>query len=67
MTDGMPGAVLLPPVQVEELLRTLVKGLRAFQMYLPNNPVYQRAGHNVRAAFLPIWASGLDRLTLQIV
>jgi len=67
VTDGMPGAVLLPPVQVEELLRTLVKGLRAFQMYLPNNPVYQRAGHNVRAAFLPIWASGLDRLTLQIV
>ncbi len=67
MTDGLPGAVLLPPAQVEELLRTLVKGLRAFQMYLPNNPVYQRAGHNVRAAFLPLWASGLDRLTLQIV
>lgn len=67
MTDGVPSAVFLPPSQVEELLRTLVKGLRAFQMYLPNNPVYQRAGHNVRAAFQPIWASGLDRLTLQIV
>ncbi|MEO8634077.1 MAG: HEAT repeat domain-containing protein [Gemmatimonadales bacterium] len=67
MTEGMPAAVTLPPSQVEELLRTLVKGLRAFQMYLPNNPVYQRAGHNVRAAFQPLWASGLDRLTLQIV
>ena len=67
MTDGMPAAVILPPAQVEELLRTLVKGLRAFQMYLPNNPVYQRAGQNVHTAFQPIWASGLDRLTLQIV
>lgn len=67
MTDAMPVAVLLPPSQVEELLRSLTKGLRAFQMYLPNNPVYQRAVQNVRAAFLPIWNSGADRLVLQIV
>ena len=63
----MPVSVLLPTSQVEELLKTLVKGLRAFQMYLPNNPVYQRAIQNVRAAFQPIWASGLDRLVLQVV
>lgn len=63
----MPAAVVLPPSQVEELLRTLTKGLRAFQMYLPNNPVYQRAAQNVRTAFLPIWNSGTDRLVLQIV
>lgn len=63
----MPAAVVLPPSQVEEMLRTLTKGLRAFQMYLPNNPVYQRAVQNVRAAFLPVWNSGADRLVLQIV
>lgn len=63
----MPPAVLLPASQVEEMLKTLVKGLRAFQMYLPNNPVYQRAVHNVRAAFLPIWQGGVDRLVLQVV
>lgn len=63
----MPAAVLQPPSQVEELLKTLVKGLRAFQMYLPNNPIYQRGIDNVRAAFAPIWAGGLDRLVLQIV
>lgn len=63
----MPAPVVLPQQQVEELLRTLVKGLRAFQMYLPNNPIYQRAIQNVRAAFLPIWGAGLDRLVLQVV
>ena len=63
----MPPAVLLPPAQVEELLRTLVKGLRAFQMYLPNNPIYQRAILNVRAAFVPLWTAGLDRLVLTVV
>jgi len=63
----MPPAVLLPASQVEEMLKTLVKGLRAFQMYLPNNPIYQRAVQNVRAAFQPIWEAGMDRLVLQIV
>jgi hypothetical protein len=43
----MPAAVDLPPQQVEELLRTLVKGVRAFQMYLPNNSMYQRAVESV--------------------
>ena len=63
----MPPATLLPPSQVEELLRSLTKGLRAFQMYLPNNPIYQRAVQNVRLAFQPIWQGGLDQLVLQIV
>lgn len=67
MTSGLPPATVLPPSQVEELLRSLTKGLRAFQMYLPNNPIYQRAVQNVRAAFHPIWESGTDRLVLQIV
>ncbi len=47
----------LPVTQVEELVRTMSKGLRAFQMYLPNNPVYQRAEQAIQHAFLPIWSS----------
>jgi HEAT repeat protein len=67
VTDQMPSAVLLPIEQVEELFRSLMKALRAFQMYLPNNPIYHRAADNIRAAFAPIWASGQERLVLQIV
>lgn len=40
---------------VEELIRTLDKGVRALQMYLPNNPVYQRAVEQIAAAFTPVW------------
>jgi len=62
-----PGAELaLPAEQVEELVRTIVKGLRAFQMYLPNNPIYQRAEQAIKDAFLPIWSS-TQRLTLSVV
>lgn len=67
MSEQMPPPVLLPTSQVEELFRTLTKAVRAFQMYLPNNPIYQRAIDNIRTGFAPIWASGLDRLVLQIV
>jgi hypothetical protein len=48
---------LLPASHVTELLQGMVKALRAFQMYLPNNPIYQRAIQNVRTAFTPIWAA----------
>ncbi len=65
MTDSLASAVVLPPTQVEELIRSLVKGLRASQMYLPNNPVYQRAVRNVGTAFQPIW-SAMDELVLTI-
>jgi hypothetical protein len=34
-------------------------------MYLPNNPIYQRATENLRAAFVPIWAV-LDELVLTV-
>ena len=43
----------------------MVKALRAFQMYLPNNPVYQRAIQNVQAGCMPIW-SAVDELVLNI-
>ena len=63
-----PGAEfehVLPPEQVEELLRTLVKASRAFQMYLPNNPMYHRAAQNLQAAFEPVW-SAIDELVLTV-
>jgi hypothetical protein len=60
-----PNEMILPTSQVSELLQSLVKALRAFQMYLPNNPMYQRASQNVRAGFTPIWPV-LDDLVLQV-
>jgi HEAT repeat protein len=65
MTAGAPSPALLLPSQVAELLQTVVKGLRAFQMYLPNNPVHQRAAVNVKNGFGPIW-SAVDELTLAV-
>jgi HEAT repeat protein len=47
----------LPPQQVEELVKVIAKGLRAFQMYPPNNPMYQRSQQAIHDAFLPIWSS----------
>jgi hypothetical protein len=52
-----PAATLFPPSHVSDLIQGMVKALRAFQMYLPNNPIHQRAIQNVRAAFTPIWAA----------
>lgn len=49
-TDTAPDAT-----SVENLLRVFTKGLRAIQLYLPNNPVYQKAVSNIRAAFEPVW------------
>jgi len=40
---------------IENLMQVMMKGLRASQLYLPNNPVYQNAIQNVRAAFEPVW------------
>jgi hypothetical protein len=56
---------MLLPSQVEELLQTLVKALRAFQMYLPNNPIHLRAAQNVKNAFGPIWGA-VDELLLTV-
>ncbi len=50
---------------IEELLRMLSKGQRAMQMYLPNNPVYQRAMDQVAGAFGPAW-NVTGRLVLDI-
>ncbi len=64
MTAGQHTDVL-PAAQVAELITGLGKALRAFHMYLPNNPIYQRATENLRTAFAPIWAV-LDELVLTM-
>jgi len=50
---------------VATFLQTFLKALRAAQLYLPNNPVYQTALENVRKAFPPVWEL-TDELTLVI-
>ena len=65
MTSGPAPTDILPASQVTELINGLVKALRAYHMYLPNNPIYQRASDNLRIAFQPIWAV-LDELVLTV-
>jgi hypothetical protein len=64
--DGPDGTPLpMHPQVLEETLRTLVKALRATAMYLPNNPIYQRAVDTTRAAFAPVWES-VGEVTLVV-
>lgn len=65
MTEHVSGVGVEASV-IAELIRTLVKALKAFQMYLPNNPMHQRARDNVARAFVPVWEA-LPELTLQVV
>ncbi|HTI55031.1 MAG TPA: HEAT repeat domain-containing protein [Verrucomicrobiae bacterium] len=65
MTGGPVPTDILPASQVAELISGLVKALRAYHMYLPNNPIYQRASDNLRIGFQPIWAV-LDELVLAV-
>lgn len=57
MTTEQVSTQILPASQVSELIQVMVKALRAFQMYLPNNPIYQRAIQNLRTGLVPIWAA----------
>ncbi|MGD0992803.1 MAG: HEAT repeat domain-containing protein [Gemmatimonadales bacterium] len=62
---GAAPEVVLPPAVVEELMQATVKALRAHQLYLPNNPVYQKALDTLRAAFKPVWET-VDELALDV-
>ncbi len=65
--DSAEAAALpVPPQVIEELIRAIVKAVRAFQMYLPNNPIYQRSIDGIRSAFHPIWSS-VPELTIRVV
>jgi HEAT repeat protein len=50
---------------VEELIRTLLKGLRAIQLYLPNNPIYEQACQKVADAFTAVWQE-TDEVALEV-
>lgn len=65
--DGPDGTPLpMHPQFLEEVLRTFVKAIRATQMYLPNNPIYQRAVDATRGAFKPMWEEiDLIEMTVQ--
>src|SRR5712664_4741117 len=41
-------------------MQVVSKGMRATQLYLPNNPVYQRAVDNIRNASRQIWQATDD-------
>jgi len=41
-------------------MQVVSKGMRATQLYLPNNPVYQRAVDNIRSAFRQVWQATDD-------
>jgi len=60
-----PPPTPFPSAPIEEMLRVLVKGVRAHQLYLHNNPTYLRALEALRAAFPPIWEY-TDDFALQI-
>jgi HEAT repeat protein len=65
VTRATPSADVLPVAHVTELMNSLVKALRAYHMYLPNNPIHQRATDNLRAAFASVWEA-LDELVLTV-
>lgn len=54
-----------PPGPIVELLKLLVKGVRAHQLYLHNNPTYLRALDMLRVAFAPVWEY-TDDFALQV-
>lgn len=54
-----------PPAVVEEMLKLLVKAVRAHQLYLHNNPIYLRAIDALRRSFLAIWAHA-DEIVLVV-
>ncbi|HET9387596.1 MAG TPA: HEAT repeat domain-containing protein [Gemmatimonadales bacterium] len=41
-------------------MQVISKGMRATQLYMPNNPVYQRAVENIRTSFRQIWQATDD-------
>jgi hypothetical protein len=59
------GTETLPLQEVESLLSTLAKTLRAYQMYESNNPVFQRFRASLGEEFTRIW-SKLDSLDISI-
>lgn len=55
----------VPLPVVTHLMNTFTKAVRAYQLYLPNNPMYSRAIDGVREAFVAAWAH-TDEISIQI-
>jgi hypothetical protein len=55
----------IPQTFVVEALKALGKAIRAYQLYLPNNPMHARALDAVREAFEALWTQ-TDAIELQI-
>jgi hypothetical protein len=66
VTEATEAGFEVDSTAVESFLQFLLKGLRAAQLYLPNNPVYQTAMQNVRKSFEPLWET-VDELRLAVV
>ncbi|HEX9729961.1 MAG TPA: HEAT repeat domain-containing protein [Gemmatimonadales bacterium] len=66
MTDPSATDPTVNTAAVEAMLQTLLKGLRATQLYMPNNPVYQSAIQNLTTAFGPVWEE-TSELVLHVV
>ena len=63
--DESDNELALPPAEVEKLLTTMGKALRAFNMYESNNPIFQRFRTALREAFASVW-SHADELPLLV-
>jgi HEAT repeat protein len=53
------------PAPVEELMRALVKAVRAQQLYMPNNPMHRSAIDALRSGFTVLWKE-TDELPLTV-
>ncbi|GBD33126.1 hypothetical protein HRbin33_02106 [bacterium HR33] len=65
MSDATKQAPSAQVQLVDALMQLLVKAMRATQLYLPNNPVYQQAIQNLKQGFAPIWEY-MDELVLDV-
>ncbi|MDQ6635584.1 MAG: HEAT repeat domain-containing protein [Gemmatimonadota bacterium] len=61
--DAAPPPAAVPLIEV--LLRDVSRAIRTRQLYLPNNPIYQRALESVGASFRKIWVA-MPELVLDI-
>lgn len=46
-----------PPPGLASLVTLLAKSMRTYQIYEPNNPIYQRFSADLRAAFTELWTA----------
>ena len=63
--EATPPLTPFPSAVIEEMLRVFVKGVRAHQLYLHNNPTYVRALEALRGSFAPVWEY-TDDFCLQV-